>query len=684
MSQGSQGWTAASRIFAIVLGALALGCICAAPAVARSQCGSSHRAKRARRRAGSSRSHRGGGCLKASITVQGQPGAAGAPTTFALRLRPKAAKIRGYAVDYGDGSTSRGGRRLPKSITHVYRNAGRYTIALKVKGSHHTSAKARVSVAVLAAHPAGKAAAPSGSTAPGYDPALRNQLNSWLGERPAVGDNREAKNQLTENATLGSVPNLYPGSLVQGDAPDLTTGVLKPIPLQPNSGTLTLDGAHLAPASGGSVTRHVAPGNAANVANAVSDMQGQNFNPNSVESVATDFKIVTSSKEAKLDAKAAFSYAGIGKASGFFNEADSSTESHVLFSMREIYYTISYRPDPLPGSAFDDVDAFFAPGTTVQQAQECQCMSTEKPPAFVKSVTYGSQFLFMASSTADASDLKEGLEASVNVGAFGGSGSVSSRQKALLDQTEIQVLAVGGDTNGLASVISGSLGDGGKGVLEALKKYAQAAVADPNGAQLAQPIFYTLDYVDNTPIGEFAPNPPAATPPANSDVTNSLELTMNTTDENKDEGDPVRLSLTVPTSHGNLQVLNNVVPTYPVDPCGVTPFCYPLTNWELHENSSIKVVVPLPQSVPVYDIPGSTLTISDAGHSWHVGFKMAFKLPDTNYYTAFTSKPGMYYMDDNSDPCHIEQEVSAYTFTMYEVNDPAALDSSNLKACGSH
>ena len=44
----------------------------------------------------------------------------------------------------------------------------------------------------------------------------------------------------------------------------------------------------------------------------------------------------------------------------------------------------------------------------------------------------------------------------------------------------------------------------------------------------------------------------------------------------------------------------------------------------------------------------------------------------------------MYYMDDNSDPCHIEQEVSAYTFTMYEVNDPAALDSSNLKACGSH
>jgi hypothetical protein len=672
---------------AVLLGALVLGCVGAAPGLARPKCGKSHRADRARHRADASRAHRGGACLKASVTVQGQPGAAGAPTTFALRLRPRGAKIRGYSLDYGDGSTSRGGHHLPASLSHVYGKAGRYTIALTVQGGRHASARARTSVAVSAAAAAagGKAPAPSNaSTTPGYDPAFRNQLNTWLGERPAVGDNREPKNQLTESATLGTVPNLYPGSLVQGDAADLTTGVLKPIPLQPNSGTLTLDGAHLAPASGGSVTRHVAPGSAANVADAVSAMQGQQFNPNSVQSVATDFKIVTSSKEAKLDAKASFSYAGIGKASGFFNEADSSTESHVLFSMREIYYTISYRPDTLPGSAFDDVDAFFAPGTTVAQAQECQCMSNEKPPAFVKSVAYGSQFLFMASSSADASDLKKGLEASVNVGAFGGSGSVSSQQKALLDQTEIQVLAVGGDTNGLASVISGSLGDGGKGVLESLKKYAQAAVADPNGAQLAQPIFYTLDYIDNTPIGEFAPNPPAGTPPANSDVSNTLQVTMNTTDENKDEGDPVRLSLTVPTSHGNLQVLNSVVPTYPLDPCGAYPFCYPLTTWEFDENSTIVVAVPLPQSVPVYDIPRSTLTIADGGHSWHVGFKMAFKLPDGNYYTAFTSKPGMYYMDDNTDPCHIEQEVSAYTFTMYEVNNPEALDTSKQAACGTH
>lgn len=696
VARASARRTGRGGMLALLLGVLALCCVCANPAMAakRHRCGATHHHRQARHRASASRARkhaRRGGCLKISVKVQGQPGAAGTATSFALSMRPKAAKIRAYALDFGDGAKSKGKRHLPKSVQHVYAKAGSYTAKLTVKGSSRASARVVLTVPSSAA---ARAAAPvastgTGTTATPYNPALRNQLDAWLGERPPVGDNREPENRLTENATLGTVPNLYPGALVQGDEPDVTTGVLKPIPLQPNAGTLTLDGAHLAPASGGSVTRHVTPASAANVAEAVSAMQGQKFNPNSVQSVATDFQVVTSSKEAKLDAKASFSYAGLGKASGFFDEAESTKESHVLFSMREIYYTISYRPDQVPGSPYDDIDAFFAPGTTVAQAQECQCMSTEKPPMFVKSVAYGSQFLFMASSTADSQDLKKGLEASVKVGAFGGSGSVSSQQKALLDQTNIKVLAVGGDTSGLADVISGSLGEGGKGVLEALKKYAQAAVADPNGAQIAQPIFYTLDYIDNTPVGEFAPNPPARTPPASTDVTDTMLLGMKTTDQNKDEGDPVLVSLTVPTSQGNLDVLNGFEPRF----C----FPWPFPPYELCDTTGAVAFEPgtnnawevkLPVSVPVYDIPGSKVTVEDAGHSWHVTITIGFKLPDGNFYTAFTSKPGIYFMDDNSEPngdrCNNEEEVPAYTFTMYEVSDPQALSTSTDAACGTH
>jgi hypothetical protein len=352
--------------------------------------------------------------------------------------------------------------------------------------------------------------------------------------------------------------------------------------------------------------------------------------------------------------------------------------------MREIYYTISYRPDALPGSAFDDVDAFFAPGTTVAEAQECHCMSTDAPPMFVKSVAYGSQFLFMASSTADARDLKEGLEASVNVGAFGGSGSVSSQQKALLDQTEIQVLAVGGDTNGLASVISGSLGEAGKGVLEALKKCAQAAIADPNGAQLAQPIFYTLDYIDNTPVGEFAPNPPVRTPPASTDLTQFMYLKFNTGDENKDEGDPVRVTLVVPERDGN-HVVYDGVPTFKPSAtwnCSVG-FCFSATSLEFNENGAVTFYIPV--SVPVYDIPGSQLTIRDGGHSWHVQTEASFTVPDVeDPLIAFRSRNNMFFMDDNDDPCNIRAEVAAYTFTMYEVSDPHALETGREAACGTH
>jgi hypothetical protein len=268
---------------------------------------------------------------------------------------------------------------------------------------------------------------------------------------------------------------LYPGALVEGDPALITTGQLKPIPMVPGAGTLTLTGAHLTPSSGGTVIQHVSPADSAHVATAVQTLQDQTFNPQSVDAVASDFQIVTSSKQAELDSKASFGFGPVG-ASGFFDTADDTTQSHVLFTLREVYYDIAYNPDP-DSAGLSDLDAFFAPGTTADQAQTCGCMSTSNPPMFVKKVTYGSEFLFMASSTADSSDLKAGLQAAVSAG-FSASGSVSTEQKALLDQTNIKVLAVGGDTRNLATVISGSLGNDGKNVLSALKAYAQASIAD--------------------------------------------------------------------------------------------------------------------------------------------------------------------------------------------------------------
>ncbi|MGH2877699.1 MAG: thiol-activated cytolysin family protein, partial [Solirubrobacteraceae bacterium] len=469
---------------------------------------------------------------------------------------------------------------------------------------------------------------------------------------------------------------LYPGALVQGNPSYITTGQLKPIPMQPGSGTLTLAGAHLEPSSGGSVTRHVSPANGANVSDAVASLQGQKFNPSSVDAVASDFQVVTSSKQATLDAKASFSYGPVG-ASGFFNTANDSTQSHVLFTLREVYYDIAYDPD-IGGSGLSDLDAFFAPGTTAAQAQACGCMSTANPPMYVKKVTYGSEFLFMASSTADSSDLKAGLQAAVKFG-FSASASVSTEQKALLDQTSIKVLAVGGDTKNLATVISGSLGNDGKDVLSALKTYAQAAIADPDGAQLAQPIAYTLDYIDNTPVGEFAPQPDAKQPPANTDTTSSMRLTVTTTDQDKDGGDPWTVSLTVPESSGNKQVLNAFSPSWCTTLLG-RQVCSTATDMTFGNNSTYTVTVPLGQSVPVYDLAGATLRITDSGHSWHGGVNVDFLLPDNSWYRTFTSYSGMYWNDDNTDPhgCNTGHEISTYTFSLNEVNDPKAI----AAACG--
>jgi hypothetical protein len=627
---------------------------------------SSHAAKSGR---GGRSGHHAKTPLRAGVTVAGHVGTAGASTSFRLKATlPRHDKLARYTLSFGDRS-ERKGSRLPGSARHTYAKAGHYSVVLTVVDRRGRRAGAKQRVVVHAASGGKPGGNPTGGD-PG--PALRAQLKTWLGSDPAVGDNADPTNQLNEEATVGSVSNLYPGALVQGNPSYITTGQLKPIPMAPGSGTLTLVGTHLEPSSGGTVTRHVSPATKANVATAVASLQGQSFNPNSVEAVASDFEVVTSSKQATLDAKASFSYGPVG-ASGFFDTADDSSQSHVLFTLREVYYDISYDPDA--GSAgLSDLDAFLAPGTTVAQAQTCGCMSTSNPPMYVEKVTYGSEFLFMANSTADSSDLKAGLQAAVKAG-FSASASVSTEQKAMLDQTNIKVLAVGGDTTNLATVISGSLGDDGKGVLSALKAYAQAAIADPHGAQLADPIAYTLDYIDNSAVGEFAPRPDARQAPPDSDTTQTMQLTVTTTDQDKDGGDPWTVSLTVPESSGQEQVLNGVSPTLTLpNPIGtVSASQLTFTN-----NSTFVFTVPLPQTIPVYDIPGSILTITDSGHSWHGGVNVAFKLPDGNFYRSFTSEPGMYWNDNNNDPnrCNQKQgsnqEVSTYQFALNELSDAAS------------
>src|SRR5690348_13362244 len=186
---GAQGsrmgqWAAGCRAFArrpgrggafvLFLAALALSCVCAIPSAAAGKhgCGAGHHA---RHRASASRARgHGGGCLKVAVRVQGQPGAAGSPTSFALGAKPKGAKISGYTISFGDGAKSKGTRHLPKSVQHVYRAAGRYTATLTVKGA--SKASARVTVTVPSAAPRAATPPPAGSgsnaSAPKYDPAF--------------------------------------------------------------------------------------------------------------------------------------------------------------------------------------------------------------------------------------------------------------------------------------------------------------------------------------------------------------------------------------------------------------------------------------------------------------------------------------------------------------------------------
>jgi hypothetical protein len=615
--------------------------------------------------------------LRVALALIGPAGAAGSPTAFQLRVQlPPRDRLKRFTLTFGDGQRASGTRLTPR-VSHVYASSGHFVAKFAAIDVRAERAVAALPVSVSQAAP-----------------SLFDALKGWTAAHPPVGDpSTGVQVPGSSEATLGPVENLFPGAVIVGDPTNIENGDLQPVPLAPGPGTVYLTDLQLP--NDGKIAEHVLQGTAPAVNQAIQDLRGQKqFQPTGIDTSSLNFTEVKSSQQATTDLQASFSYAGLASASGSFSEADNQSEHHLLFQMTNTYYGVDYRPDYVNGH--NDLDAFFARGTTATQATGCGCMSGAEPPMYVSHVTYGTSFYFLANSTADTQAMKDAISAAVHYGPIGGSASLSQSEQSTLDEMSIQAIAVGGLPSQVGNAMAGALGNGGSDITKWLTKFIEASTTA--GAQASVPLSYTLSYLDGQRVGEFASQPPMHGPVPDGDIVDHVNIDVQMGSDDRTCSDPVTVSLIDNQGDSVISGLRVAGEGGSWNPCQTySPYC-PNPQWGSsfggnggadywnNEQSGQPVVhcrIPLTHPIHVYNLAGAQLSISGPGDSWHAGFTVRVDLPPlagnngSGSYVAYVTKQNMFFNVDggNGNPCADSPDVraSGYTLTLNEPTDGNAI-----------
>ncbi|MGE0598330.1 MAG: thiol-activated cytolysin family protein [Dehalococcoidia bacterium] len=187
--------------------------------------------------------------------------------------------------------------------------------------------------------------------------------------------------------------------------------------------------------------------------------------------------------------------------------SNNSFEQHtILVRMVQPMYTISFVDDHVfeprqllgPNVTSEEVSAAIAAGR----------LQEDRPAVYVKSVTYGRTMLFTMTSTQvdKTSDLLVAMNAAY--GAWSGSGEVSKHDREVLANTEIRMVAVGGNTaNAEAAIKSANPSDYFNGADTANAAPLSFRVATLGGSQAAVEDLVSFQKQDCSRTPYVAPKP---------------------------------------------------------------------------------------------------------------------------------------------------------------------------------
>lgn len=229
------------------------------------------------------------------------------------------------------------------------------------------------------------------------------------------------------NSNSGS---LYPGSLVQGNT--VSTGVLNSI------GNFERAPIILTMNNYGQ-SEPVSQPSDATVDAAIQKMVERNtLDPTADLTIQT--KEMYSYDQAMLEAGIDIAWIG-GGLTGSISSQTSATKNSILIVFTQAYYTISADQPSRPSGFFD---------TSVRADELSTRISNGNPLCYVSSVTYGRMLIARITSTASLSDLK--AAASASIGGF--QGNVTYSSNSILENSEFQVMIIGGNTTAAANAVT--------------------------------------------------------------------------------------------------------------------------------------------------------------------------------------------------------------------------------------
>ena len=372
---------------------------------------------------------------------------------------------------------------------------------------------------------------PPEGTGQSNDPAVNDLLNAVQAWAPPVqtaedtrvlragsfrSGNYDYQCKVDQGATLSRRFSEFPavafqGSLVPGlfiDGQELLAGRIRAIPLERAPFELVISLASENP-----VIRVASP-TTATIQQAVSALQRDaDSRLSGIDVVPADIEYVRkeaySFEQTALELGFSVRYDGPLLQAGLetaFGSENSFEQHTILVRMVQPMYTISFVDDHVveprqllgAGVTADVVNAAVAAGRLQQ----------DRPAVYVQSVTYGRTMLFTMTSTQvdKSSDLLVAMNAAY--GSWSGSGQVSEKHREILANTEIRMVAVGGDTASAEGAIkSANPADYFNGVNTANAAPLSFRVATLGGEQAAVEDQVKFQQQDCTRTPYVAPKP---------------------------------------------------------------------------------------------------------------------------------------------------------------------------------
>ncbi|HET6350033.1 MAG TPA: thiol-activated cytolysin family protein [Candidatus Krumholzibacteria bacterium] len=277
---------------------------------------------------------------------------------------------------------------------------------------------------------------------------------------------------------------LKPGMMVQGRG--VKDGTLNTIGLKRSPLSLSINLALADP------SRDIETPNSSSIQDAIASLQREaddRLGDLDVVPAQINFSATSaySKEQAMLSAGLSLRYNAVlssGSVAGSLSQSSAITRHTVLVKLLQPMYTISFADDQKAEPA-----DFFAPDlmqADFERQQELGTMGAGNLPCYVQSVTYGRMVVYSMSTTESTTDDEYKLAVQASYGAWSGSGSVSTRQKSLVQNSTVEV-----------QVFGGTQGQGLDAIKTALKSGDFSAFLQAAPATTAVPLSYRINDLKN-------------------------------------------------------------------------------------------------------------------------------------------------------------------------------------------